>query len=415
MGRPFWLLWAGQFISAVGDAFGLLALSWLLYQITGSPVAMGGLQAAMTVPSVLVWLAAGPWLDRVDRRRLLAVLDGVRAFAFAAVALLALTGHVRVWHLFALAILEGTALALFWAAGMAFVPGVVGPEGLARANAWLEAGLSAARLLGPGLAGALVARVGAPWALWVDAGSFLASAAALLLLPVRTPPPESRPEGAEGGYLTRWAEGFRFFGQVPALLIIMLILALANAGNEAGGAVFVPYVRERLGAGPAELGLMESVGSAGYLLGALLAGARGDVPRRRLQMLGALAVSSGAFALLALPGPGQWWLAAACLFVSSGTGPFFNTLSHTIYQSLVPDRLRGRVMSVRLLVGQGIRPLGALCGGILADRVGAPAVFFLGGALPAAVALFGLLLPALRAVDGPECRDPVGARNRAGR
>lgn len=400
MGRSFWLLWSGQTVSSVGDVFGNLAMGWLVYDLTGSKLAMGSLFLVGFLPSIAIWIFGGPLIDLVNRRRLMISLDLVRALAYAVPPLLAHAHLLQIWHLFALAFVEGIAGALFFPASLAILPSLVAPEQLVRANSLSMGAMTAANLIGPMLAGPVVAAADSPTALALDAASFAVSALTLYWLPAAVGAVRRHTEAQSAPYLQQLAAGYRFFLRVPALLVMMLCLGLANMGGAVFNALTVPWVKEQLGGGIVALGVLQGVISLGLLTGTTVAGWIGDVRRRHLPMLLGLTGSSLMMASLGLPTQGHLLLAGALCYLFGVCGPFWDTHSSSIYQRLVPERLRGRVMSVRLLVGQGMRPIGAFFGALLAERTSVGTALLWFGLLPAVAAALALFLPLLSQVDG---------------
>jgi MFS family permease len=400
MGRSFWLLWSGQAVSAFGDAFGNLAMGWLVYALTGSKLAMGSLFLTFFLPQIALWMFGGPLLDRFNRRNLMISLDLMRALAYAVPPLLAATGHLQLWHLYALSFVEGATGAMFHPASMALLPSIVSEEHLVRANSLSMGAWTATGLIGPMAAGALVAAAGSQAAMLVDALSFAGSALTLFLLPVSAGRVEQRTHEDAEPYLSRLVAGYRFFLRAPALLAIMCLLALSNMGGTAVGNMTIPWVQEQIGAGPAAVGMVNAAVALGMLASTLFIGWKGEFRHRRLAMLGGLAGCSLMNAALAFVGHGQLALGVVFMVMMGFISPFWDTNSQVVYQRVVPDHLMGRVMSVRLLVGQGMRPVGAMLGALLADRYGLRTDFLVFGLLPAILTVGAMFLPMLRWIDG---------------
>jgi len=400
MGRSFWLLWSAQAVSALGDAFGAMAMGWAVYELTGSKVAMGSLFLVNFLPQMVIWIFGGPLVDRFERRRLMIWLDLARAAAYALPPLLAVTGHLALWHLFALTFVEGVAGALFWPASLALLPSLVASEKLVRANSLTIGAFTSVNLIGPAIAGLLVAAYGSQPAMLIDAASFALSALTLFWLPSMVRRAAAAGEGPDAPYLMQLAEGYKFFGRAPALLIMMLLLAASNMGTTVMWTMLIPWVREVIGAGAGVVGMWEAAVALGMLAATVIIGRMGDIKRRRVTMLLGLAGGGLFEAAMGFVGRGQVALAVGLAALWGFASPFWDTQSQAIYQRVVPDRLRGRVMSVRLLVGQGMRPVGALLGSFMADRAGLPLTFLVFGIVPGLLALAGCFLPLLGWVDG---------------
>lgn len=399
MGRHFWLFVTGRAISILGDGFGTLAISLFVYQITGSKLAMGSLFLMALVPAVVLRFVGSPLIDRVNRVRLLRLLDTISFIAYLMPFVLSLTGHLQLWHLFALEFVSGLASALYQPAVVATLPALVQPEQLARANAIVNGALRGMAMVGPVFAGFVTNRVGSPTALLLDAFTFLISALLLSLFPTRIGAVERR-TGGKTSYLQDLTTGFRFFGQVPALLVLCLMLGVSFMSAWAIYAMTAPYVVETLHAGAGVLGLMEGFWPFGFFLGSAWMTYRGDFRQRRPVLLISLIASGVALSGLAYAKPNLVPLALACKLVEGCSFAVFSTIITTIFQRLVPNELRGRVFSAQLLISYGANPLGAFLGAVMAQRYGIGRTFILAGLVPIIVGALGFALPSLRAVDG---------------
>lgn len=398
MRRSFWVLLVGQAVSSLGDAFGAIAIGWLVYGLTGSKVAMGALFAASLIPEVLMLLFGGPLTDRVNRTRLMAWTDVVRTLAYAAPPLLAVTGHLSLWHLYALSIIGGAAGGLFSPSLMALLPSVVEEKQLMRANAIYNGAWQLMSLIGPGLAGVVVAFAGSHTALAIDAASFAVSGFTLFMIPAALG--AARPGAARAGYLKQLAAGFRFFGRTPALLLLMLLTSIYNMCVTAVLSLFVPFVHDQLGAGPGVVGGLQSAVSVGFLACTMSLTALGDFRYRRPVLLSALVVGGACVAGLGLVGQGQAAVAIGLCVVIGLMQAAFITTSSTVFQRMVAPAIRGRVMAVRMLLVRGATPIGAFFGAVAAQVGGMPAMFLVAGLVPAVLALAAFLVPILRQLDG---------------
>ncbi|MGE5508905.1 MAG: MFS transporter [Chitinophagales bacterium] len=391
----FSLLVCGQTVSVLGDFFGIAAQSVLVYRLTGSKVAMGTLWLCHFLPMVLFRLISGPLLDRVDRRRLLMAAEWTRVVAFAAPAALYAAGLLKVWHLFGFAFVVGTAEAVFFPVLMAVIPEIVPEARLARANALIEGSRNVMALVGPALGAAFVQAFGPGPALLLDAASFATSATSVWLL--RSPIRHQLSDPGEP-FLRRLAEGYRFFQDHQELLWLVGALAVANAGQAAISAQFLPYATEQLGTTVAGMGMLESAIAAGAVAGTLVAGLFGEITWRRLSLLGSLAVLGlGTVAL----GLAHRFPTALLLAVAYGAGgPFFNIVYVTLYQRLVPDHLRARVFALRMVLSTAAMPVGSFLGGLAAEAWGLQPLFVAAGLFTALAAILTYFHPVLRRIDG---------------
>jgi len=397
MRRSFWVLLVGQAISSLGDAFGAIAIGWLVYELTGSKLAMGALFVASLIPEVLMLMFGGPLIDRLNRLRLMAWTDLIRMVVYATPPLLAMTGHLSLWHLYGLSIIGGAAGGLFAPSLMALLPSVVPEKQLMRANAIFNGAWQLMMLIGPGVAGVVVAIAGSQTALAVDAASFAVSGLTLFLVPAAL---GAAKRVAGVGYLSQLAAGFRFFGRAPALLLLMLLTSVYNMCVTAVLSLFIPFVRDQLGAGPEVVGGLQSAVSVGFLAATAGLTFLGDFRYRRPVLLTAMVVGGACVAGLGLMGQGQAAGALGFCVIAGLMQAAFITTSTSLFQRMVAPALRGRVMSVRMLLVRGASPVGAFFGAVAAEYVGMPAMFLVAGLVPAALALAAFLIPVLRQLDG---------------
>lgn len=393
MPRHFWLYLTGQVTSSLGDIFGSMALSWLVYDLTGSMLAMGSIMAAKILTEVVVRSFGGALVDRTNRIRLMAWLDLSRTIAYVLPLVLMATGALELWHLYLLTVATGAANALFLPAAVSALPSMVSSEQLIRSNSLLQGLQQGIGLVGPSLAGLVVAHFGLYPALAADAISFLISCLTLFLLPVRFGLVERRPDR---NYLTDLSEGYRFFKTAPLFIVLLAAGALFNVAGSTVN-LLVPFVEVHLGGDAVTVGLLSSAISIGTLAGTGLASLTGR--RLRLAILGALLPGPAAVVALGFVRPGQT-LGAALLLALFGLCAGLFTILHTyLYQRLVPDRVRGRVLAVRMTLIMITLPVANLLSGALADRFGLPIMFQVMGVLPLVLLALLLCLPVLRRLN----------------
>ncbi|SEM69547.1 MFS transporter [Lihuaxuella thermophila] len=399
--RPFWLLLSAETISALGDMIGLFSIEWLLYQMTGSKWLMGSVLVAFSLPEVIIRLIAAPLIDRVDRVRLMSALNALRFFTLLALALFAFTRTIEVWHIFVAAVVLGSCSALFIPAGMALVPNLLGKQHFVRGYSLMDGFTNTARLLGPVIGSTLVSVSDPSAGIGVNAVTYALSAALLFLLPKQTTSHSEREQLSACSWkqLARdWAAGFLFFRQVPALFVIMILLAVSNLCFSSWNMLIIPLGQEVLNIRAVQIGLLMPAFSLGIITGTLITSWLGEVRRRRVLMLGSF-IAMGIF--IVLMSMSREFILTLCLFFLLGlTIPFFNSYSSALYGQLVPDNYRGRVMSVRLLLGQGMIPLGGFLGGVVSESFGLPLLLLLSGIIQILCGLIGLFMPLLRGIDG---------------
>jgi predicted MFS family arabinose efflux permease len=379
-------LLVGETISLVGSQVTLLALPLTAsILLKASPIQMGVLGASQTIPFMLLGLFAGVWVDRLRRRPIMLIADLGRATLLVTIPIAALLGMLSLELLLVVAFGVGVFDVFFSVAYSAFLPSVVRRDDLADGNAKMALSAEVARVAGPGLAGVLVQVVTAPIAMGVDAVSFVASAFALSRIrasePAAVPASERRSVWAEIG------EGLRAVIAQPVLRVLVGAVGLGNLGDGLlfGGGLYILYATRELGIEPAALGgVMAGVGFGG-LVGAALAG-----PVTRRWGIGPTFVSAQllwggsyfAAAFVAGPPPVAAVLLAAAFAVTGTVNPIAGTNATTLRQAVAPDRLQGRITAIARVVMWSCITVGAVAGGILAERIGLRPTIAISGVLP---------------------------------
>lgn len=373
--RDFRLFMAGMLLSAIGSWMQSVAQSWLVYRLTGSAVLLGSVAFAGQIPVFVLSPLAGIVADRYPRRRVILMTQTAAMVGALGLALLTLTGAVRIWHIFVLSTLMGSVLAFDIPARQAFMVELVGRTDLMNAIALNSSMFNGARMIGPAIAGVLVATVGEGWCFLINSVSFLAVIASLLMMTV----PAAIRADAPASALTSLKEGFRFVtGQAPvgALLAMMAVLSLTGMPFTVLMPIFADQV---LHGGPRAMGVLMAASGVGALIGALLLAARRDL--RGLGSLVAVAACGFGVALVVFACSRVFAVSTALLSAVGFAMMLEMGATNTLLQSMTPDALRGRVMAVYSMMLLGVAPLGALLAGLAASSIGAPATVGIGGGL----------------------------------
>src|SRR4029077_3544487 len=389
--RNFQLFFSGQMISLIGTWMQTIAQSWLVYRLTGSSLLLGVVGFAGQIPVFLLAPVGGMAADRWNRHRVVIgtqLSSMILAFILAALTLLHI---VRVWEICVLAALLGAVNAFDIPARQSFLIDMVGREDLMNAIALNSSMFNGARVIGPAIAGLLVAWIGEGWCFFANAVSYVAVIAGLLMMklgPFRQMITEASP-------FEHIAEGFRFVQRTKPILALILLIGLVSL-VAVPYSVLMPIFADRILHGGARgLGILMGATGVGALLGALTL-----AMRTGLRGLGRwVAISCACFgASLILFSASRWFWVSVLLLVPVGYSMMLQmTSSNTLIQAMSPDRLRGRVMSVYSMMFMGMAPLGALFAGALADRIGAPLTVGLGGVgCMCGAAVFRRRLPKLR-------------------
>ena len=404
--RNYQLFFGGQLISLTGTWMQQIAQSWLVYRLTRSAGLLGLVSFAGQIPVFMLAAIGGAVADRVNRHRIIVwtqTLSMVLAFILAT---LTLSGAIRVWHLFVLAALLGVINAFDIPARQAFMVDMVGREDLMNAIALNSSMVNGARVVGPAIAGGVVAWVGEGWCFFLNGVSYVAVIIGLLLMRLEHVRRAVRSGRSAAGDIV---DGFRFVGRTAPVLTLLLLLGVVSLTAMPYAVLMPVFADQILHGGAAGLGLLTGASGVGALGGALSLALR-----RGVKGLGTwVAVSTFAFgvALLLFAWSHSFWLSAALLVPVGAAMMVQMAASNTLIQAMVPDHLRGRVMAVYSMMFMGMAPFGALFAGWMAERAGAPRTVAVGGAICIGAAIaFRLRLPAIRG----EARELIIAQGLAG-
>jgi MFS family permease len=364
--RDFWFFFAGQTVSALGNAVTLFAVPLVIYRLTGSALDLGIASATAFLPYLLFGLVIGAWVDRVDRKRLMVWTDLARAAVLLTIPALAAVDRLAVGWIYVAGFLSSTLAIAFDAAQFAAIPNLVRTDDLITANGRIQASYSAAQIVGPLLAGAFVALTPLTAVFAVDAASFVLSAISLLLIR-RSFNVESQHAGSTG-IRADIGQGLRYVLGHPLLRQLSIMMALVNFVGASYYAQLVLFAQERLDASSTEIGLLYAADAAGVVAISLMAGRL----RRRWSFgavaLGALMIDG--LCRLIFAGMTDLWLALPFWALAGGFGILFNINSGSLRQTIVPNHLLGRVISVAGVLAWSAIPLGSLLGGYLIERTG---------------------------------------------
>lgn len=395
--RPFALLWAGQTISRVGDHLYEVALAWWVLQETGSALAMSTVLALAYAPMLLFLLIGGVAVDRLPRARLMLAADAVRGVAMIVLATLAAGDALQLWQVYAASVLFGLTDALFQPAYTALTPELAPAADWPSANSLSSMSMQLGRVVGPALAGLLVAAGGVSFAFSLNAASFFLSAAFLIPL-WRSSRRPARTDGAGTSPLADLRVGLATILAAPVLWISILVFAMTNVTLSGPYSVALPFlVTDHMGGDARTLGLLYAVFPLGYLLGGLWLGRKSQLKRRGVTMAVGAAVAGGGILALGLPVPLAVVIVAA---LANGAALEAAGLAWTnVLQTEVPAERLGRVASLDMLGSFILLPVGFGLTGLATEQWGPALVFVAGGLLTALIALAALGHPAIRRLD----------------
>ena len=396
-------LWVGRTVSGFGSEISFLAFPLTaILVLDATPVQMGILAAVGSSPSLVFGLGVGVWVDRMRKRPVMIVTSLGLALLLIAIPTAAAFEVLRIEHLYAVALGVGIMGMLFQVASRSILPSLVPRDKLVEANSKLAVGSSASQLAGPGIAGVLIQMVTAPFALIIDAVTFVVSGLAIRSMRTPEPEPERPPRG--GGLVKEAREGLIVVRRNRVLLSIAVAVGGMAIFNAMFEAVWLLYVSKELGVGPSTFGLMFSLGSVGSLLGAFFAA-------KLIRWIGIgramiVAVAMAALSDLATPLAGGSFVAIVALLTSAmfvfGVGAtVYGVTQESIRQATTPLRLQGRMSGVMNTLEVGLVPIGALIGGVLGQTIDLRPTLFLSAGAELVAVIWLLFTPIRSLVDLP--------------
>jgi MFS family permease len=403
--RNFQLFFSGQLISLIGTWMQTVAQSWLVYRLTGSGLKLGAVGFASQIPVFLFAPIGGIVADRSHRKHVVIATQVASMLLAFVLAALTLTHRVQVWHVFVLAALLGVVNAFDIPGRQSFLVDMVGKEDLMNAIALNSSMFNGARVIGPAVAGVLVARLGEGWCFFVNGVSYIAVIIGLMLMDVHAPPRVS----GKGSPLEHIIEGFQFVSRTAPIRALMLLLGVVSVTGmpyvvlmpifadkilHDGGQEFATLIGSH-DLGAVRLGILMGSAGVGALLGALTLAVRSGV--KGLGTWISVCCAGFGFSLMLFAFSKSFWLSVLLLLPVGYFIMLQMAASNTLIQVMVPDALRGRTMAVYSMMFMGMAPIGALLGGALSDRLGAAMTVAIGGLASVAGAWwFGLQLPKIR-------------------
>jgi MFS family permease len=395
--RNYRLFFFGQTASLVGTWMQVVAMSWLVYHLTNSALLLGLVGFFSQIPAFFIAPFAGVFIDRWNKHRILVITQILSMMQALALAVLTLTGTINIWHIVALSLSLGFINAFDMPARQAFVVEMVEKRSdMANAIALNSAMVNASRLIGPAVAGILVALVGEGYCFLINSISFMAVIVALLAMKIK----KFHPVSSGKNVLHEVKDGFRYaFGSTPIRWLLILLGIVSIAGMPY--AVLMPiFAKDILKGSSYTLGFLMASSGVGALIGGIYLAARktvlglGKILAAAAAIFGAGLIFFGISKIL--------WISLA-MMIFTGFGMLINIAAvNTILQTITEDDKRGRVMSFYTMAFIGLTPIGNLLAGILAEAIGAPNTVIISGAVCILGAIiFSIKLPSIKLAAKP--------------
>ena len=389
--RNFRLFFAGQLVSLIGTWMQTVAQSWLICRMTGSSLLLGTVGFAGQIPVFLVAPLGGIVADRYNRHRIVIATQTASMMLALVLAWLTLTSTIAVWHIVTLSVLLGLVNAFDIPTRQSFIVEMVGKADLMNAIALNSSMFNSARMIGPAVAGILVAIIGEGWCFFANGISYLAVIAGLFMMRFTPIQPKAHADSTLQNILA----GFQFARNSWPIRWLFVLLALSSLVGTPYTVLMPIFAGEILHRGPQGLGILMGAAGVGALLAALTLAAR--IGLRGLGRWIVLACGGFGMSLVLFAFSRSFWL-SVILLVPTGYALMVQMGStNTLLQSMTPDHLRGRVMALYTMMFMGMAPFGALVAGGAAHRFGAPTSVAVSGLVCIVAAIIcGRQLPAFR-------------------
>ncbi len=394
--RSFLFVWLGCSISELGGAFGTFSNSILIYELTGSKLALGSMWLLYFIPSLILQLFIGPFIDKWSRKWIMIFSQWTRGFIFLIPLVALLIGGLETWHIFAVQIVIGLITPFYVPANQSITPTIVSKEQLSTANAYLDGTVRLMMFLAPVLGGFIIEYIGVKLTLTLVCMLLITSGFLLLFIK------ETRiSENVRKSWLEQFLEGTTFFFKQPTIVWLGIFLAFVQFGVGVTMVINLPYITDELDGSYAQYGYFMAGFPFGYVIGSMLVG-KIDYHSRRVLMLGSLVIGGLTFISLGL---NQSITFAIITEIIAGISmAIFSVHNTTICQQTVPNHLMGKVFSVRLLIIRGV-----IVGGILSELWGVRPLYVLIGAIICTVSLVGILLPYFNFIDQPSNEENIAS------
>jgi MFS family permease len=396
--KPLWGLLIGNGISLIGSAVSAIAIPWYVLETTGSAARVGLVAFFVALPMFASGILGGPLIDRAGFRRMSIAADLLSGVCIAAIPAIDDLFGIAFWQLLVLVLLAESLTVPGITARRSLLPDLARQGGmrLTQANSWFESLQRVSQLLGPPLAGVIVATMGAKNALWIDGASFAVSATAVALF---VPATRAMKQGVRGRYREQIGDGLRFIRNDRLLLNLMLTLAVVNAFSSPFYSVLLPVFAKDAWNSPQKLGLLFAASGAGAVLGGLLYGGLAHrFSRRWVWSLGFLILPLDFWPMLVTT---RFFPLLVVFVVTAFVSGPLNTLLVTVRHERIPEVLRGRVFAASSAIAGVAQPIGMLLGGWLAERFGVREAIFVMAVFLQLLGVWVLFSPRTRELDQP--------------
>jgi MFS transporter, DHA3 family, macrolide efflux protein len=368
--KTFFLLWQGQFVSALGDVVYGLALGFWVLAVTGSTALMGTLMAASILPGVLISPLAGVIVDRNDRKNIMILMDGIRGICIVLVGIAAYNGLLSIWMVFIAGILLSICGAFFHPAANSVLPDIVPKDKLTNANSIFSMIMTGSNIVGSSTGGFIFQTFGAPFMFLFNGISFLFSGFSILFAKI----PKHKPVEEKQHFMTDMKDGFKFVWRFKGLRYLLIMASFLNFLSFVGIVLILPLFQKTASLGAAKYGVSVAFMTGGMLLGYVITSII-KIPseKKAIIFMASAAISNICFMLFPILLNNYILMNTLVVF-----GGMFNAIINVFImssvQATVPQNMRGKVFSLLGMIAQGLTPLGMALGGVLGEIISIPAV-----------------------------------------
>lgn len=407
---PFFVIWTGQVFSLLGSQLVQFALVWHLTRTTGSATVLAFAMMMAILPQVLISPLAGALVDRWNRRVVMIVADGSIALVTLLLAVLFATGAAQIWHIYAVMFIRATGGAFHWPAMQASTTLMVPEKHLSRIAGLNQMLWGAANIIAPPLGALLIGLLPMYGVIGIDVGTALIGIVPLFFIAIPQPARQAAPEGSQTSLLADLGEGFALVRGWPGLLAVLIMAMVINLLVGPAVSLLPLLVTNHFGGGVLELAWFQSAQGIGMVAGGLALGVWGGFKRRMVTAgLGLLFMGLG-FGVVGVVPPQAMGLAIGALFLAGLMSPIVNGSFMAIIQVIVPPEMQGRVITLVMAGTAAMMPLGLAVAGPVADALGVPFWFVIGGVATALMGVAGFAIPAVLHLEARGLPGSVTAR-----
>ncbi|MFD1205476.1 MFS transporter [Sporosarcina contaminans] len=391
--KSFVSLWIGSAVSELGGAFGTFCNTVLVYELTGSKMALGSMWLLYYIPSILLQLISGPFIDKWSRKWIMVFSQWTRAAVFLLPLAILSFGTIEIWLIYLLQIVIGLITPLYVPASQAITPTIVEKDQLPSANAYLDGTTRLMLFLAPVLGGSFIELIGVRPTLATVCILLTMSGFTLLFVS------EKKLElTVRKTWLSQFQNGIRYFFRQQIIVWLSFFLAVVQFGVGATMVITLPYITEVLKGDYQEYGIFMASFPCGYVIGSIIIGKFSKMGRRKL-MLGALVIGGSTYIALGLTK-----MLSFAIFIEMTAGiamAIFSIHNLSICQQVIPNQMMGKVSSVRLAIIRTSMLLGILAGGIISELWGVRPLYLLVGFTIVSVSVAGIYIPFFKFIDHP--------------